>query len=400
MTRAHECPAEEDEKRVDDKSVHESKIGRRTLSAVWICSSAMHVGLGGYVGIAIANKQNGIENPSHPEKVYSSFIRFGREALQHAHIIKCPEAPGPSDIDNILKVSRELYDLRAEPDFDRFEIAKSLELDLVQQEDLDILQKEIDQHHHDIDRLNVISNDFTVSQFGIAFQFIPNINDSNHKALKTSDYSKKLKIFLNNLAVIPKELFTIDVLDTIVIDANNLKNHDNEEEEEALESEKILGVKVDREAFTPGGKFYWYGNKITLSVPNMTNPNTLIHELIHAVDARLCTENRFGDHTTFNSERAMKNLNPEGYGYIGSMWDDSDKYNNELFVRRYSQRNGKEDMADSGTSWVMQIDIDKFKEGQVAIVDVKQLVAANWLNNIAPNLAEYMSQISRHFMQK
>ena len=376
------------EKRASDRSFDEVPPSRKALVGMYLGSIAFNAVIG-YGGVGALNYALEMSEPLKPSNVYESTVRIGRESLQQLRILKCANEPSASDTSQILNTSVLLNELRSEPDFDRFEIAESLGLTLVSQKDLDDVKKNlantVDKYGDSStwsDQITVIANKFMNDHFGLDYEYIPFDQTNGYPSDITPDnYAMDLSVLLDNLSALPTEIHDQNVFGRIVVNANGLNDTD------ATDGNIVVA-----------GKFMSYGRTIHLSQQYMTNGFVLLHEIMHGVDVRICTRKIIFADPTSNTERVLQSLNPSGYEYAKKEWLDVIGNDKTIFFREYSQSNASEDMADAGASWILETDINKLDKDNLEIIDQKRMIAASWINKIAPHMAEYMSQISRQFI--
>lgn len=324
--------------------------------------------------------------PLHPEQIKHSLESLYFGVGQLTEILECAQPPSVNDISAIVANTHEIVtiqnnDERASGGLlteQRFEIADRLGLSLVPNETLDdALQKlhdigmrsEVLSSSEILQQSNDIVNEYLMDNFNLGFEFVPPSDPDS--SFDESLYNERLGEFVRNISILPKEAYDNRALWKIIINTND----------EAL----IV-------AGQPTAAFYSPPNgTITFGAEYINLNDTLVHELWHGYEHVACAR---PEHIA----EVFSTINPPDYQYLDSKWDTGGIVpDRTLSPSVYSQKNPAEDFAESGTNWVFNIDVNDLDLEDLTVAEQKALVAADWANNVAPGLAEYIATVSKKY---
>lgn len=379
QTPAEALPAREETKPLVSRKTREN-LAITAIVSVEIAAGAAALGI--FVGVAEERPQ-----PFHPDRILEALDSLNHRMGHRIGYLDCAVLPDQNEVTTLIDNTREVYTLTtgdrqsgldAVKDQERFAIADKLGFDLVPNDVLDETMLRLIKIGHNIDmsdaekleQTNAIASEYLMDNFDLGFEFVPNHDpDTNfNEAL----YSQKISILLYNMSVLPKQAYDERVLWKIKVNANTLPT-------------TVRDTVV-------GALYHANDGTIEFASNEMDNSSFLVHELWHTYEALACPDG--GD----NVNKVFGEINPPDFHYVDNQWlDNSDTYPASS-VSAYASKNAQEDFAESGQNWALNTNANFLQPDNLSIPDKKSLVAAAWADRAVPNLAEYISTVSRRFL--
>lgn len=361
-----------------------NSLGNRAFSAILATEVAIGIAvIGGRVG-----EDDERPNYAHPETVLDSLDNIYHTIGQRVGFLECATAPTLEETEELLSRSRAIANRSAgerqlglDPleGTERYELAREMNLTLVPQDELRDAVKRIEaiqinkQLSPDeiLQQTNDLVGHYLMEQFDLGFEYVPSSDPNIH--YNELDYAEGARRLLIHMSVLPKESYDSRVLWNIKIDVDSLK---------------------DKEGNVTADAIYEISNgSITFGPESLGNSGTLIHELWHSYEKYGCND----DGT--NIHEVLEPINPDHQPYVGDDWSKLEEQDMDRSVHfsKYMRKNAKEDFAMSAEHWVFEFDINQGDPSKMSIVDRKAVVAGDWANRVAPNLAEYIAQVSHRY---
>lgn len=328
--------------------------------------------------------------PLRPDNIQAALESTYYGTGQLLGLVECTPPPNAEDISAIIAnthtivTKTDAMDPSSIPsERTREEVADELGLSLIPAEKVNDAIQKFQEVHKQIEHIsndellrqfNDIVSEYLMKNFNLSFEFIPPSHPNAHSEddLRTLyiHYTELLDDFVRNMSALPKEAYDNRVLWQIIVDANGL---------------------IGTDGTTSTAQYHSGHGTILFDPLAIGDSGALIHELWHSYEYAACADTDY-------LNTIMESINPPYYQYLEDKWldDSTTSYQSEsAFSSQYSQYNAQEDFAESGKNWVFNLNVDTVNPQNLTIVEKKTMIAADWANNIAPGLAEYIATISR-----
>lgn len=359
------------------------EIGKIRFGLYTAAATGVFVTIGYTVTGALIGTIQERPQPLYPATIQQTMAHIYHEMGDPLGVTECAPRPTGADISSIITTTGEtaiLLDAGNEQgsisssEKTRKEIADKFGLSLVPNE---ITQNTIHQlitvrsmenlsNAEVLEQSHAIVGEYLMENFNLGFEFI---EPSDPESLGNEGiYAYWLTDFIQNISALPKEAYDARSLWKIVIDGNGLKTTPTMRTK--AEYNSALGT-------------------ITFGPHYIGDSNTLIHELWHTYERIACADR---DHLV----EVFSSINPSSYEYNDESWITSySRTDSSVSPSAYGTMSIGEDFAESGVNWAFNIDASDLNPDKLTVAEQKAMVAADWANNVAPGLAEYIATVSR-----